>query len=168
MSDFDERMKKLQADLAASSALANERLKPFTSELPPVSSVEVFRLKSYGAKNSESEIPVPPGAELYPNYRSEEIFAVTGKRPLVGAEALELADEWRRLEFDVLISALCHMPVYALKFSATDRVLLQITVCWRCSNFISERGDIGSGFNTSTDSAKVLRNHLEKLLPLED
>jgi hypothetical protein len=166
MSDFDERLKKLQADLAASAAQANERLKPFTSDLPPVTSAVVFRLKSYGIRNSESEVAVPPGAELYPKMGSET-FVVTGKRVLVGTEALELADEWRRLQFDVLVSALCHMPVYALKFSGADRVLLQITVCWRCSNFVNERGDTGSGFYASTESAKTLRHHLERLLPLD-
>jgi hypothetical protein len=112
-------------------------------------------------------VPVPLGAEPYPNHRGE-IFVITNKKLLLGAEALSLADEWRSLEFNVLISALCHIPVYALKFSNNEKVLLEITVCWRCSNFINQRGDIGSGFNTGTESAKTLRNHLERILPPED
>jgi len=153
--DYADTVKRLQP--------FNDKLKPLTSELPPVTSVEIFRLASYSVGDKGAPQP-PSGAEIFPMNPDGYTLVVTGKVTLKEKDAEKLAGEWRQLDFGVQYQALCHFPVYALKFMSGDRVLLQTTICWHCSDFSLADGGYG-GFNSAAESAKILKNHLEKLLP---
>jgi len=158
-----ESARKEYSDYVKKVQPINDKLKPITSGLPAVTSVEVFRLTSYLPGDKDEPQP-PPGAEIFPMNPDGYTLVVTGKVTLKDKDAEKLADEWRHLDFGVQYQALCHFPVYALRFKSGARALLQTTICWHCSDFSLADGSYG-GFNSGAESAKILKNHLESLLP---
>jgi hypothetical protein len=154
---------KESTDLVKRMQPFNDKLKPLTSDLPKVTTVEVDRLQAYMAGEKDQPQP-PPGAPLFPMNPDGYTLVVTGKVTLSGADAEKLADEWRHLDFGVQYQALCHFPIYGLKFVSGNQVLFQTTICWHCSDFSLSDGGYG-GFNSSAESSNILKKHLETLLP---
>jgi hypothetical protein len=50
-----------------------------------------------------------------------------------GAEAQSLAGLWRSLTFRQVFS-LCHDPYYGLRFRHRGELILETSICWKCSN----------------------------------
>jgi HEAT repeat protein len=147
----------------------NRKLQPITSKLPPVIRVELCSFEP--RQLSRNEVVVPPGAETF-RMPSGEIRLIKKRVVLSGTEAEAVAAEWRALKFGIQYQALCHGPVYGLKFIGTkslffyswEKVLFQTTVCWHCSNFTIPRGY--GGFDGRDPSILKLKTHLEAILPL--
>lgn len=156
---------KQDADIVKQAAPINEKLKNITTDLPRVTSVEVYRLACYLADNPDPAAPKPPPhAALFPMNPDGYTLVITGKSVLSGTDAEQLAGEWRHLAFGIQYQALCHFPIYGLKFISGGRLLLMTTICWHCSDF--SLGNEGyDGFDSRQESSLILKKHLETLLP---
>jgi len=153
--EYNDMLKRLEP--------ANERLKGVTSKLPPVTAVEVYRLAAY-LPDANPAHQIPKDAELFPMNPDGYSLVVTGKVVLKGKDAEQLAHEWRNLTFGVQYQALCHSPIYGIKFMSNSRLLFETTICWHCSDFSLADGGYG-GFDSSKESSNILKSHLEALLP---
>ena len=90
----------------------NKEAKPYTRNLAPIDKVELLKLKRKGDLwNGEIE----------------------SSKTVEGPEAQKIGSLWRTQTF-LPYSAMCHMPGYALKFFAQDKLIVYATLCWECDN----------------------------------
>jgi hypothetical protein len=90
----------------------NAEAKPFTRDLPNIDKIELLKLEKKG--------------DLW----TGEIEA---SKTIEGDEAQKFAKLWRQQNYEP-ISAICHLPAYAVKFYAKDKLLTYATLCWDCNN----------------------------------
>jgi hypothetical protein len=96
-----------------------------TLNLPVVDRVEVLVL-AHGE-------PASPGAATFPAGPAEEPAVIVRTAPVTGAEAEALAAVWRSAGFGG-DGAMCHFPVYGLRFYSGGGLVLETSLCWKCSN----------------------------------
>lgn len=107
---------------------SEQRLRDQTSNLPSVSIAELYVLDESQKVSAGQGFPIRPyGHEV----------AVVSQKTLSGLAAEELAQIWRSREFSCG-GALCHYPVYGLRFRSGRRVVLETSICWECTNFFVE------------------------------
>lgn len=58
---------------------------------------------------------------------------IESSQTVEGPEAQKIASLWRTQTF-LPYSATCHLPGYALKFFAQDKLIVYATLCWECDN----------------------------------
>jgi hypothetical protein len=90
----------------------NKEAEPYTRDLVQIDKVELLKLKRQG--------------DLW----NGEIEA---SKTVEGPEAQKIASLWRTQTF-LPHSAICHMPGYALKFYAQEKLIVYATLCWECDN----------------------------------
>ena len=89
-----------------------EKFLALTRNLPPVDKVELLRLKTKG--------------DLW-NGEIEATKVLTGK------EANDFASLWRAQTY-LPNSAICHLPIYGVKFYEKEKLLVYASICWGCNN----------------------------------
>lgn len=101
-----------------------QRLIDQTAGLPPVTTAELFVL------DDSQKMPAGQGFPLRP-YGHE--VAILDQKTITGEEAEQLAQIWRTREFGGG-GAMCHYPVYGLRFRSGWRLLMETSICWECIN----------------------------------
>jgi hypothetical protein len=98
-------------------------------------------------------------------------YVILGQKTLQDKDAEDVAEIWRDVPQNPRYSALCHNPLYALRFWKDGKKICEITICWHCSNFGLtvpgdwELGDREFGFDSQSHAATVLLNKLEQIVP---
>lgn len=159
------------------TALERITILAHTDALPKCDRIEILAI-SMGNENAEAakDGGETPGADASPQrfpvkpYRKEA--TIHKSKIVVGAAAETIHKTWRALEFSPG-GALCHMPVYGLRFFRDDQLIFETSVCWKCHNFyvpdiesVSAENKVGArwyGFErnaTAMRLLKILRKHL--------
>jgi hypothetical protein len=149
-------------------AAAEEERKPwvdlpakYASELPECDRIEVFLLGGdVQDKGGEGTFPIRP-------YR--QFSKIEKRRDVVGEDAKKLCVAWRSLTFDMWSQALCHLPIYGLRFYQGDKLRFETSVCFGCSNFYFSRDGAETswhGFRVNDPAGKNLVESLAKIIPL--
>ena len=136
--------------------LAEVRADAFGYRLPAVDEIEVLAL-------GQPDFSAPDGADRVAHY------AVAGRAVLRGDEAEKAAKLWRSLRRGRGFSAMCHVPVYALRFRQHGKLLFETTVCWHCHNYtipIGMFGHVEYGFDSQREDAQALLTLLQSQVPL--
>lgn len=134
------------------------------TKLPPVDKVEIFTLALYNKSSDYDEIPSPGPLGTFPIKPYGSDANVLGKLVLDGEKAQPVATAWRSLHFDPKFQALCHGPIYGLRFYKKNQLIFETSMCWHCSNFYIDREFWG--FDAYDANGKALLALLQKLLPL--
>ncbi len=97
-----------------------------------------------------------------------QVYPVVSSVTLRGDELSMFMDIWRRqAPFDAA-SALCHSPPFGFRFFNGNRVIVETTVCWACSNFTVARYPFDAdycGFHASSPDAKALLEFCRSRVP---
>jgi hypothetical protein len=127
--------------------------------LPPVDEIEIFALGG----------EVPDGT---PDSFSPDIgprLGTVNRRTIRGAEAESLASLWRGINFDRHFGALCHNPFYALRFRHHGKLVLETSICWKCSNvtlpMFGHSVAIDYGFDAKSEDGQKLLSTLTQYAP---
>lgn len=134
------------------------RINSFTSKLPACDRVEVFYLDPELERDFVVGFPVKP-------YRT--CARVIESKDIIGQEAQGLAGSWRGQKFGEEYQALCHEPIYGLRFYQSSQLIFETTLCFTCRNFyvpVSE-GAHWWGFDSRSAHGKELLNRLQQILP---
>jgi len=129
--------------------------------LPPVDQVDVLLLSGIQKSKEQSGFMETRIAD----------YNIAGKKTLVEKQAEEVAQIWRFVPQNSRYSALCHEPLYALRFWKDGKVLCELTICWHCSNFgLTVPGDLPMGdrelgFDSRSPAAIALLNKLKEIVP---
>jgi hypothetical protein len=165
-------MKHLQTILAVilvltSSAKSDETKEPrvdlpakYASELPECDRIEVFLLDG-GVQNEG-------GDGTFPIRPYKQFSNIEKKKEIKGEEAKKLCNTWRSLTFDMWSQAMCHFPIYGLRFYQGDKLQFETSVCFGCSNFYFSRDGGGTswhGFRKNDDAGKTLIASLNEIIP---
>ena len=134
-------------------------LRSSTIALPRCDRVEVYHLDPYA--------DVDAG---FPNRPHNTFIKVLEQRTLKGRQAEELTELWRSQTFAERpgqYQALCHDPVFGLKFYRGSVLKFETTVCFDCGNFsLTAWGKSGYwGFDVGTKEAAGLLETLLNLFP---
>jgi hypothetical protein len=134
------------------------RIKSFTSHLPACDKVEVYYLDSELERDSVVGFPVKP-------YRT--CARIIESKDITGREAQSLADSWRAQKFGAEYQALCHEPVYGLRFYQSSQLIYETTLCFSCRNFYVpvNEGVHWWGFDSRSAQGKELLNRLQQIFP---
>lgn len=122
--------------------------------LPEVDEIEVIALDAYAVTATADTALGHP---------------VSRRSTLRGADAVKVAGLWRYLRRGRGFSAMCHNPVYVLRFRQRGRLLLETSVCWRCHNYTLPVGIFGRtqyGFDSEREDARSLFELLQSFVPL--
>jgi hypothetical protein len=165
-------MKHLQTILAVilvltSSANSDETKEPrvdlpakYASELPECDRIEVFLLDG-GVQNEG-------GDGTFPIRPYNQFSNIVKKKEIKGEESKKLCNTWRSLTFDMWSQAMCHFPIYGLRFYQGDKLQFETSVCFGCSNFYFSRDGGGTswhGFRKNDDAGKTLIASLNEIIP---
>jgi hypothetical protein len=125
-----------------------------TTKLPAVDSVIVCTIDE---ANQSQDTGVPVRLE-------GESAGILDSAKLIGTDAEQLATMWRGLEFGGM-GAMCHYPVYGLRFFSRGKLFLEATLCWQCGNcYLMSDGKFDSvGFQ---DADQRFLDHLQTIVPL--
>lgn len=108
----------------------------FTRRLPRIDKVELQKLKT------------------------KEIWfeSIEGTKLIEGSEAQAIAALWRTQNYNSF-NAICHYPVYGIKFYSRGKVILYASVCWECDNILVMEPTLGGrqGFNGGSKKGQQLR-----------
>lgn len=132
----------------------------YAAELPECDRVEVFLLGEMQDEEAKGTFPIRP---------YKQFAKVEKMREVKGEPAKKLGAAWRGVTFDFMNQALCHHPVYGVRFHAGDKLQFETSICFGCSNFYYQREGGGSswhGFQTKDEAGKALRAALEEVIPL--
>ena len=130
--------------------------------LPPVDKVDVILLG--GIQKSKEQTGFMETAI--------SDYVILGQKTLNGKEAEDIAQIWRYVPQNPHYSALCHGPLYALRFWKNDSKICEVTICWHCSNFgltvpsdWLPLGDREFGFDSNSRAATGLLDKLKTIVP---
>jgi hypothetical protein len=163
----DQLRKASDAKDAAKQKADWEAFQPkllIATKLPPVDKVEIFTLALYNKASDYDVLPPPGPLGTFPIKPYGSDANVLGKLVLDGEKAQSVATAWRSLHFDPKFQALCHGPIYGLRFYKNDQLIFETSMCWHCSNFYIDREFWG--FDANDANGKALLALLQKLLPL--
>lgn len=92
---------------------------------------------------------------------------ILSTQTLSGTEAESFAALWRAQTYGPEFTALCHSPVYGLRFFSGSKLRFETTLCFHCSNFFFSDllGGGFPGFDTSTPKAEELLRRLQQVFP---
>lgn len=95
-------------------------------------------------------------------------YRIDRQKTIIGEEAKEFRDKWRSMTFWWGFSGACHEPAYGLRFFEGQRLVLETTLCWKCSNFEipTPLGYRFMGFDEEKPQAKAFWKFLQEQLPL--
>lgn len=136
----------------------------YVSQLPEVDKVDVILLGGVQESKLQSGF-----------YETRiEDYNILGQKTTEGKEAEEIARIWRYLPQNPRYQALCHSPLYALRFWKNNKEICNVTICWHCSNFgLNVPGDWipngqEYGFDSSSRAAQALLAKLKQIVPPPD
>ena len=135
--------------------LLEVRAEEFGYRLPDVDEVAIMSLGD--------EVAMPNDENHF------ERYGVLGHVVLHGDDATKVANLWRSLRRGRGYSAMCHDPVYALRFRQRGKVLFETTICWKCHNYTIPIGWFGRteyGFDSNREDAQTLFTLLQSYVPL--
>ncbi len=150
------------------------------ANLPPCDRVEVIRIGIGAGDEIDGKWVIPADrTNLYHAAPHDQWWTISGRHTVKGPEAERLASFLRafqpriseRIDPDgrrVLVGApACHVPPFAYRFYARDKLLYDTSVCWGCSNLVvgpaSKRRYFY--FNTESKESKELLEASKKLFP---
>ena len=145
----------LRAYFIGRTYLASEEFGRF---LPAVDEVEILALGGEVADGTPDSFPPDIGPRL----------GTVSRQTVRGAEAEEIASIWRDIYFDRHFASLCHQPFYALRFSYHGKLILETSVCWKCSTYtlpVGIFGHIEYGFDSKSETAQKLLSTLSEYPP---
>ena len=136
--------------------------------------LEEVRAEEYGYRLPEvDEIEVMALAAGWPTAPngSDQVagYPVTGRTVLRAEDAGNVAGLWRSIRRGREFSAMCHEPVYALRFRQHGTLLFETTICWHCHNYTIPFGILGRseyGFDSQSEKAQALLAFLQSRVPL--
>ena len=135
-----------------------------TTDLPAFDRAEIFTLRLSGGFTA---LEKEPGPDRFPIRPYDAFSKIISEAELGPADSQQLRQLWRRLPFDALAGAMCHLPVYGLRCYDGDKLIFETTICWKCQNFYtpddSKNGFGWFGFRSGPASATLLtflRRHL--------
>jgi HEAT repeat protein len=131
----------------------------YTSELPPVTRVEISRISRADSKNYPA-----PDSKTFPVGDEKHGAIVHAQTNLIGPTAFEIANSWRRLHFGYEFQAACHEPAYGLRFFSGKKLLFETSVCWGCHNFTVPGAFMG--FDAESADAQRLLQQITQFIPL--
>lgn len=130
----------------------------FGRHLPPVDEIEILALEGEVAEGTPDSFLPDLGPPV----------GTISRHTIRGADAEQMADIWRGIDFDRHYAALCFSPYYALRFRHQGRLILETSVCWHCSTYTLPVGIFGSaqyGFDAKSKEAQELLATLGQLCP---
>jgi hypothetical protein len=125
----------------------NRKARPNTSLLPPVSKVELLEVGRLTVDG--------------------EMASIKSSKLIEGLPARRIASIWRSQSWDHKYRADCHVPAYAIKFYAGDKLILYTSICWKCSDveFLGP-GPLGAqGFNAKNRKGRALLRIFKEAFP---
>jgi hypothetical protein len=128
--------------------------------LPPVDEAEVVLL----GEGTKTRFEDPSIAD----------YSVVGSATLRGEDAQKVANLWRALRRGEQFSAMCHAPLYGLRFRDEGKLIFETTVCWECQNYsipLGPGGILGHaeyGFDAKSEDAKALLTFLKQRVPIPE
>lgn len=174
--DGDASKSVLSAHPAGDTPLARMTALSHTEALPQCDKIIVYALEFPQPFADAPKKPIPAD-KSFPIHPYSAQARILDMATLTGRDVESLSNTWRSMTFDKWAGALCHDPVYGLRFYRDGEVLFETSVCWRCTNFyipdVSDDGpsDFGPetnyqwyGFKKNRKSAKLiaeLRRHLK-------
>ena len=138
-----------------------------TTGLPEFDRVEFVAI---AFEKGISDIVKEDGPDKFPIRPYQAFGKILSRQTLANDDCTELRTLWTNLTFDRFAGAMCHAPVYGLRFYSGDKLLFETTICWKCRNFYvpNEDGDDQShgwfGFRSDKNSKRLLaflRKHLK-------
>jgi len=97
------------------------------------------------------------------------IGAILGSKTFEGKEAQRIASLWRTQNFRSY-SAICHEPVYGIKFFSKGKLVLYASICWQCNNIILQEPRLKSGgkqgFDGQSKMGRRLLEEFTRIFPL--
>ena len=107
----------------------------FTRRLPRIDKVELQKLKT---------------KEMW-------FESVEATKLIEGSEAQAIAALWRTQNYNSF-NAICHYPVYGIKFYSQGKVILYASVCWECDNILVMEPRLGArqGFDGGSKKGQEL------------
>jgi hypothetical protein len=139
----------VQADISGKKV--NEEALPYTSQLPKIDKIEVYQLDTDGEGHVEG---------------------VVSTRSVTGKDAQNLANLWRKQDYDFHYAAACFEPAYAVLFWQGDSLVVEGQICFNCEQVHFTKkvtkldikdGCAYQGFNARTDQAHALEKQLDEL-----
>jgi len=131
--------------------------------LAPVDTIEIDLLEEaadsgYKPPEHYAKKAGPGVFPIYPYGRYDRILSSTN----VSGEAAEnIAAIWRQIDFAESYGALCHEPVYGLRFFHGGKMILETSLCWKCRNLFFPHpsgGYFWCGFDArGTEGQKLLK-----------
>ena len=111
------------------------------SSLPPIDAVDVVELTTVDAKRVDAYMNAATGA---PSVR------------VSGVEAERIAAIWRQLPAGE--QSRCHGPPFGLRFYSDGRLILQVSICWKCNNIFGDAGEnrVSFEFDGSHEKSREL------------
>ncbi|KLU03628.1 putative signal peptide protein [Rhodopirellula islandica] len=136
--------------------------------LPRFDRAEVYSLKQ---KPGFAALHKQPAPDRFP-VRPYDAFAEIGDRTTLDNEQSEqFVKTWERLNFERYAGAMCHYPVYGLRFYNGDELVFETTICWKCRNFYfydeADEKYRWHGFQPN-EASKSLLAYLRSVLPHPD
>lgn len=135
--------------------LLEVRAEEFGYRLPDVDEVEVMSL-------GDDNLAAPNDKTHFARH------LVVGNTMLHGNDATKVATLWRSLRRGRGFSAMCHDPVYALRFRQHGKMIFETSICWKCHNYTIPIG-FGTteyGFDADRGDAQQLFTLLQSYFPL--
>ncbi len=105
-----------------------------TDALPKFDRVELFAV-SFPDGSADDDAKDASEDPFFPVHPYASQARVHGHVTLRGDDCDELRSAWQSLAFASDVMALCHIPVYGLRFYRDDQLLYETTICWKCQNF---------------------------------
>ena len=117
------------------------------ASLPPVTAVDIVVLSGLN----------PDRVNLYMQ-AADGALTVT----LEGDAADKISQLWRQLPPGE--QSRCHTPPYGVRFRIADRVVVEASICWHCSNIFGtvEEQEMHYEFNVEHPAAKELFTEMER------
>jgi len=126
--------------------------------LPPVDEIEILALGGAVPDDTPDSFPPDLGDRL----------GTVNRHTIHGPEAEQLASIWRDIDFDRHFAGLCHQPYYALRFRHHGKLILETSVCWKCSTYTVPAGIFGHtyyGFDSKSELGQKLLSTLTQYAP---
>jgi len=126
-----------------------------TTKLPPIDKVTVYTVGDVDDALTTG-FPIRPYEKFAPILRETTV---------TGADAQRIAGMWRGMEFGGG-GALCHYPIYGLRFYNGDKLLCETSLCWVCWNCFVRSEDEGFRWLGFGDEDQRFLDHLQSIVPL--
>ena len=123
--------------------------------------VVIYRLQGLPEQCTSGEFPVRPYDAMYPTF---------GKITLSGEDLDRFLADWREIRVNDSSGAMCHFPVYGVRFYRKESLIFETSLCWACENFWVETRFFGSewmGFDAGAEASRRLLEFCDTRLPYD-